>query len=316
MALVALRSVSKRFGRHLAVDGVTLDVARGEFFSLLGSSGCGKSTLLRLIAGFEAADGGDVLVDGRGHDPRPAHVDRVNMVFQNYALFPHLSAAANIAFPLRMAGRPRNEIELRVAESLALVRLDGFGDRLPRALSGGQQQRVALARALIARPQVVLLDEPLGALDLNLRKEMQSELARLQRETSGTFIHVTHDQEEALALSHRLAVMNAGRIEQIGTPEDIYERPASRFVASFIGESNFLDDGGSVRALRPEKVRLTAPGAGRVRGVIESAAYAGSDRRYEVRLSDNRRLIVRSRDHAAGEVGLDWNDTDAVRIER
>jgi ABC-type Fe3+/spermidine/putrescine transport system ATPase subunit len=316
MSLVTLRGVSKRFGRHLAVDSVTLEVAGGEFFSLLGSSGCGKSTLLRLIAGFESCDTGEVLVDGRGHRPKPAHVDRVNMVFQNYALFPHLTASENIGFPLRMSGCARDEIKSRVAASLALVRLEGFGERLPRALSGGQQQRVALARALISRPRVVLLDEPLGALDLNLRKEMQSELARLQRETAGTFIHVTHDQEEALALSHRLAVMNAGRIEQVGTPEEIYERPASRFVATFIGESNFLDDGGAVRVLRPERIRLTAPGSGRARGVIESATYAGSDRRYEVRLSDNRRLIVRSRDHAAGEVGLDWSDAEASRIER
>ena len=316
-ALVDVEAVTKRFGAHVAVDGVSLQVRRGEFFSLLGSSGCGKSTLLRLVAGFELPDEGEVVVAGRGHRPVPAHVDRVNMVFQNYALFPHLTVEENVGFPLRMAGMSRRERGGRVEAMLEVVRMGGFGGRLPRQLSGGQQQRVALARALVGRPDVVLLDEPLGALDLRLREELQAELKRIQRETVSTFIYVTHDQGEALSLSDRLAVMNAGRIEQVGTPEAIYERPATEFVATFIGEINLLPCEGGVAGLRPERIRVTGESDGRVSGVLEEVAYHGASRRCTVRLDDGRCLVVRTGEAVGGagaRVGLDWSDSDAQAL--
>lgn len=314
-SLVEVVAATKRFGPQAAVQGVTLEVQRGEFFSLLGSSGCGKSTLLRMVAGFEEPDEGEVRVAGRGHDPVPAHVDRVNMVFQNYALFPHLTVAENVGFPLRMGRRPRGEVAERVAAMLEVVKMGGMAGRLPRQLSGGQQQRVALARALVGRPDVVLLDEPLGALDLRLREELQVELKRIQRETRSTFLYVTHDQGEALSLSDRVGVMHAGRLEQVGRPEEIYERPATEFVATFIGEINLLDTPAGRAGLRPERVRLTAAGAGRVDGVLEEVAYHGASRRCQVRLDDGRRLVVRVAG-AAGEVGsrvgAAWDEADVV----
>jgi spermidine/putrescine transport system ATP-binding protein len=237
--LLDLQHVTKRYGTQVVVDDVSFSLRRGEFFSLLGSSGCGKSTTLRMIAGFETPDSGSVRFagdDGRA----PAYVRHVNMVFQSYALFPHMTVEENVSFGLRMSRTPPPETKKRVAEMLALVQLQEFAARLPRQLSGGQQQRVALARALATRPNVVLLDEPLGALDLKLRKEMQQELKRIQESLELTFVYVTHDQEEALAMSDRICVMNKGRAEQIGTPEEIYERPRTKFVADFIGESNFL----------------------------------------------------------------------------
>jgi ABC-type Fe3+/spermidine/putrescine transport system ATPase subunit len=316
-ALVEVDAATKRFGRQTAVDAVSLEVRRGEFFSLLGSSGCGKSTLLRMIAGFELADDGEVRVAGRGHSPVPAHVDRVNMVFQNYALFPHMTAEENVGFPLRMAGVAGPARAARVHEMLETVQMNGLARRLPRELSGGQQQRVALARALVSRPDVVLLDEPLGALDLRLREELQIELKTIQRETSSTFVYVTHDQGEALSMSDRIGVMNTGRLEQVGTPEEIYEKPATRFVATFVGEINLLQSTTGEAGLRPEKIRFTGNGAGRAVGIIENLAYHGSSRRYTVRLDDGSRLVIRSREAAAemnGQVALDWADDDLIRL--
>jgi spermidine/putrescine transport system ATP-binding protein len=240
-AAVELRKVTKRFGDVVAVDGISLRVHDGEFFSMLGPSGCGKTTTLRMIAGFEQPSEGDLFVVGQSVAGVPAFERNTNMVFQNYALFPHMSVAQNVAFGLEMKRVPRAEIDRRVGEALEMVRLPGMKDRRPNQLSGGQQQRVALARALINHPAVLLLDEPLGALDLKLRKEMQLELKDLQQRVGITFVYVTHDQEEALTMSDRIAVMHLGSVLQVGTPTEIYERPNCRFVADFIGETNFLE---------------------------------------------------------------------------
>lgn len=237
---VELREVTKKFGDVMAADRVSLKVSRGEFFSLLGPSGCGKTTTLRLIAGFEEPTVGEIFINGENvRDKRP-YERNVNTVFQSYALFPHLTVAGNIAFGLERKKTPRQKMAKLIDEALDLVRLKGMGDRYPRQLSGGQQQRVALARALVLRPDVLLLDEPLGALDLKLRKAMQLELKSLQEKVGITFVYVTHDQEEALTMSDRIAVMERGRLEQVGTPEEIYEYPRTRFVADFIGVSNFF----------------------------------------------------------------------------
>jgi spermidine/putrescine transport system ATP-binding protein len=264
--VVSLEHVVKRFGNVAAVDDLTLEIKRGEFFSMLGPSGCGKTTTLRLIGGFEVPTAGVVRLDGRDVTDLPAFRRDVNTVFQSYGLFPHLSVFDNIAFGLRRRRVARKDVERRVAESLELVNLAGLGKRRPSQLSGGQQQRVALARALVNRPPVLLLDEPLGALDLKLRKQMQLELKRIQDEVGITFIFVTHDQEEAMTISDRIAVMNKGKIEQLGVPEEVYERPATTFVAEFLGASNLLDgtyrgthDGwGSVELSSGETVRIPA----------------------------------------------------------
>jgi spermidine/putrescine transport system ATP-binding protein len=237
---VELRKVFKVFNGETAVRGIDLDIRKGEFFSILGPSGCGKTTTLRLIAGFEEPTGGDVLIRGRSMNRVPAHQRPVNTVFQSYALFSHLTVWDNIAFGLRIKKCNNSEVQQRVGEALNLVKMNDFAKRFPAQLSGGQQQRVALARALVNRPTVVLLDEPLGALDLKLRKEMQVELSNLHQELGVTFVMVTHDQEEALSLSDRIAVMNGGRVEQIGTPSEIYESPLTPFVADFIGDTNLF----------------------------------------------------------------------------
>jgi spermidine/putrescine transport system ATP-binding protein len=237
---IQLLDLEKRFREVRAVDGVTLEVGTGEFFSLLGPSGCGKTTTLRMIGGFELPTAGRILLRGRDITYDPPDKRPVNMVFQNYALFPHLDVGDNIAFGLKRKSVAKAEIERRVDEALELVHLEGYGRRKPNQLSGGQQQRVALARALVNRPNVLLLDEPLGALDLKLRKRLQIELKRIQIEVGITFVYVTHDQEEALTMSDRIAVMNRGKVEQLGTPEALYERPATRFVADFIGTTNLL----------------------------------------------------------------------------
>ena len=240
-AAIGLVGVSKRFGKHAAVEDVTLEIAEGEFFSLLGPSGCGKTTTLRMVAGFELPDAGRIVLKGNDVTEVPANRRPVNMVFQQYALFPHMSVYDNVAFGLKVKRVPRGEHGERVQEMLRVVSLEGLDRRRARQLSGGQQQRVALARALVNRPAALLLDEPLGALDVKLRKQMQLELKRIQTTLGTTFVYVTHDQEEALAMSDRIAVMNGGRVEQTGSPREIYERPGTAFVADFIGSLNALD---------------------------------------------------------------------------
>src|SRR5437588_10309842 len=240
-AAIGLVGVSKRFGTHAAVDDVTLEIAEGEFFSLLGPSGCGKTTTLRMVAGFELPDAGRIVLKGNDVTRVPANRRPVNMVFQQYALFPHMSVYDNVAFGLKVKHVPRSEHRERVAEMLRVVSLEGLDRRRARQLSGGQQQRVALARALVNRPAALLLDEPLGALDVKLRKHMQLELKSIQNTLGTTFVYVTHDQEEALAMSDRIAVMNDGRVEQTGDPREIYDRPRTAFVADFIGSLNAFD---------------------------------------------------------------------------
>lgn len=322
-AAIKLDQVTKTFdGRVMAVDAVTLDIAAGEFFSLLGPSGCGKTTSLRMIAGFEHPDSGRVHVGGRDITDLPVHRRDMGMVFQSYALFPHRTVAENVAFGLRMREVPKPEIERRVAAALAQVALTGFETRKPGQLSGGQQQRVALARALVVEPPVLLCDEPLGALDRKLRQQMQFELKELQKRLGVTLVFVTHDQEEALAMSDRIAVMNGGRVEQVGTPTEIYERPRTRFVADFIGEINILEGGGPLRALRPEKIRLVAPDGARLAGMVETANYLGGSTLLRVQPTTGSSMLVR--ETHAGErasrmpgdaVGLTWNDSDAVALE-
>jgi putative spermidine/putrescine transport system ATP-binding protein len=298
--------VSKRFGAVAAVDGVTVDIEPGEFFSLLGPSGSGKTTMLRMIAGFELPTEGTIYLSGVDVTRRPPFERDVNTVFQDYALFPHMTVAQNVEYGLRIRKVPKAERRLRAEEALATVRLDGFGKRKPNQLSGGQRQRVALARALVNRPSVLLLDEPLGALDLKLREEMQVELKQIQRLVGITFVFVTHDQGEALTMSNRIAVFNAGKIEQVGTPSEIYEAPKTNFVASFVGTSNVLD-GDAARALlaadgphvvRPEAVRILDAGdearpdeivAG---GTVRDVQYLGSGTRYRVPLDVGAEFIV------------------------
>ncbi|WP_322488852.1 ABC transporter ATP-binding protein [Chloroflexus sp.] len=324
---IELRDVVKQFGDVVAVDHVNLQIRDGEFFSMLGPSGCGKTSTLRMIAGFELPNAGSILIHGREMGLTPPHLRPVNTVFQSYALFPHMTVAQNVAFGLEMSKTPKAEITRQVKEALELVRLSGLEERRPRQLSGGQQQRVALARALVNHPEVLLLDEPLGALDQKLRKEMQLELKSLQARVGITFVFVTHDQEEALTMSDRIAVMNKGKLLQVGTPTEIYERPNCRFVADFIGETNFIDgvvigrdgnytvletpeglhfrglatrplsDGTPVTySIRPEKVRLLALNGelppNSLAGTVMTVNYIGSDTRITVRINDRRTIDI------------------------
>src|SRR3984957_19308633 len=321
--LLRIEGASKRFGGFAAVDGLSLDIYQGEFFALLGPSGCGKTTLLRLIAGFEQASAGRILLDGVDLAPVSPHRRPVNMMFQSYALFPHLDVEANVAFGLKQEGLPKSEIAARVAAMLALVKLENFGRRKPSELSGGQRQRVALARSLVKRPRVLLLDEPMAALDKKLRGETQFELMELQRRLGLTFIIVTHDQSEAMTVADRIAVMDRGRLMQVAPPAEIYERPNSRWVADFVGEVNLFegragDDGmtvegtafGHVRvatkiatapgstvwvAVRPEKMRLTsdpptdnAPGVANIAAAtVMDIGYLGDLSIYKLRVADD-----------------------------
>jgi putative spermidine/putrescine transport system ATP-binding protein len=294
---VRLVDLTRRFGDVAAVDSVTVDIARGEFFTLLGPSGSGKTTTLRLIAGFELPDAGRIELAGTDVTGRPPYARDVNTVFQDYALFPHMTVRENVEYGLRIKKVPREQRRTRVEEALAMVRLGDFGARKPAQLSGGQRQRVALARAIVNRPQVLLLDEPLGALDLKLRQEMQVELKRIQGEVGITFVYVTHDQEEALTMSDRLAVFSAGRIEQVGTPADVYEHPANEFVAGFVGVSNVVERDGRRFTIRPEKVRLleeseTAEGLHVEAGTVRDVAYVGMVTRFLVALDAGGELQV------------------------
>jgi len=305
----------KRFGEVVALDGVSLDIASGELLTILGPSGSGKTTLLKVVAGFETPDAGAVTVDGVDITATPPAKRDIGMVFQNYALFPHLTVARNVAFPLEMRNAPRAEIDKRVGEALSLVELTGFEKRLPRQLSGGQQQRVALARAVVFNPRLLLLDEPFGALDRKLRETMQLEVRRLQRRLGLTTIFITHDQEEALVLSDRIAVMNRGSIQQVASTTEIYERPANDFVADFVGESNIfhgtvtevgsvtLDSGRRLLIAHPAAVGsrvgvLMRPerfgrGANSFNGVVREAVYLGSSLKLRLACDDGMELIVR-----------------------
>jgi spermidine/putrescine transport system ATP-binding protein len=311
-AAIELEAVGKQFGAHAAVNDVTLSIEEGEFFSLLGPSGCGKTTTLRMIAGFVPPDAGRILLHGADVTTIPPNRRPVNMVFQQYALFPHMSVYDNVAFGLKMARVPKSEHRARVEEMLRVVELVGMGGRRIRQLSGGQQQRVAVARALVKRPAALLLDEPLGALDLKLRKQMQSELKRIQGELKTTFVYVTHDQEEALAMSDRIAVMNDGRVEQVGTPREIYEHPSTDFVADFVGSMNVLELDGRRVAVRPERVRIVAEG-GRVDGVVSEVVFLGVYRQFLVDTPAGRVTCVRLADEpldhvvAGSCVSLSWD---------
>ncbi len=331
---VRLVGVRKAYGDVVAVDGVDLEIATGEFFTLLGPSGSGKTTTLRLIAGFERPDEGRIELRGVDVSGRPPYDRDVNTVFQDYALFPHMTVAENVGYGLRVKRVPRAERRRRVEEALNVVRLPGLGNRKPIQLSGGQRQRVALARSLVNSPQVLLLDEPLGALDLKLRQEMQVELKRIQRAVSDaeiTFVYVTHDQEEALTMSDRLAVFNNGRIEQIGAPAEVYERPATEFVAGFVGVSNVLERDGRRFTVRPEKIHMLdlddnasttdAVEPGRIKNVI----YVGMFTRYIVELESGGELTVvrqnletssqEALEHRGKRVLLEWRPEHTFEIE-
>ena len=347
---LVLRALTKHFGSAVAVDGIDLDVRPGEFLTLLGPSGSGKTTTLRMVAGFMAPTSGSIEIGGSDMTRVPPHRRDVGMVFQNYALFPHMTAAENVAFPLRMRRRPGTEIKKRVGEALDLVKLGSFGDRYPRQLSGGQQQRIALARAVVFEPRLLLMDEPLGALDRKLRESLQLEIIRVSRELGATVLYVTHDQEEALVMSDRIAIFSMGRIEQLGSGADLYDRPASLFVADFIGESNILRgryevdgnaggwmtrdearwrvgaasasrsdvDPGAAAALvvRPERMRVlsdgaTADGLNTTDATVDEVLYLGPDIKYQLALPWGQRVSIREpRDVDAREL----QRGDRVRI--
>jgi len=314
---VHVSSLRKRYGDVVALAGVDLVIRAGEFFTLLGPSGSGKTTLLRLIAGFERPDHGRIELGGADVTRVPPHSRNVNTVFQDYALFPHMTVGQNIEYGLRVRRVAKAERREKVDRALEMVRLPGLGARKPAQLSGGQRQRVALARAIVNEPQVLLLDEPLGALDFKLRQEMQIELQHVQREAGITFIYVTHDQEEALAMSDRIAVLSSGRIEQIGTPLEVYERPRTDFVAGFIGISNLIERDGRHMTIRPEKIRLLAegeeppPGARVETGQIRDVVYAGVLTRYVVALDAGGELVVARQNEQAPAATHDRGKTPA-----
>jgi spermidine/putrescine transport system ATP-binding protein/putrescine transport system ATP-binding protein len=339
-AFIEIEKITKRFGSVVAVACADFDIARGEFFSLLGPSGCGKTTLLRLLAGFESPDEGEIYIDGNEVTELPPNKRPTNMVFQSYAIFPHLNVFDNIAYGLRRERLPREELRARVDDALAMIKLEGYGGRKTGQLSGGQRQRVALARALVRRPKVLLLDEPLGALDKRLRESMQVELRQLQKSLGITFVFVTHDQEEALSMSDRVAVMSGGRVLQIAEPRMLYERPGCREVADFIGTMNFLD--GTVAAaepdamvvnagafgylrvpasawaagekillaIRPEKIGLSAEAkAGSVRGMIASTAYLGARSHFAVLIEGRAEPVAVAAQNATSGGGFASGET-------
>jgi len=352
LPVVELRAVTKTFGDVTAVNNTTLQIHDGEFYSLLGPSGCGKTTILRLIAGLETPTRGEIYLNGQAMVNIPAFKRPVNTVFQSYALFPHMTVEQNVTFGLEMTKLPKSEIRQRVAETVEMVQLTGLTQRRPRQLSGGQQQRVALARALVNHPKVLLLDEPLAALDHKLRQAMQLELKKLQQRVGITFLYVTHDQEEALTMSDRIAILHKGHILQVGRPAEIYEQPASRFVADFIGETNFFDGvaesvendlvkvrvgkqllitaravhkpglGQSVCvAVRPERIKLSvADNAEGYTGEIVDSVYSGVDIRYHVQLWEGYRVIVKeqnspdfnSRFYVGQRVSVHWHPSSAL----
>ena len=343
---IELRGVVKRYGSVTAIKEASLEIEDNEFFTLLGPSGCGKTTLLRMIAGFEDVTDGAIFLYGEEIEGLPPNKRPINTVFQQYALFPHMTVAENVAFGMRRLKRPEAEIEERTRRMLDMVELGGFSERKPHQLSGGQQQRVALARAMAPGPKVLLLDEPLSALDLKLRQTMRMELKQLQEETGITFVFVTHDQEEALAMSDRITVMSAGEIQQIGSTHEIYEKPHNRFVAGFIGETNLLDvtvehvSNGRCRcrlangseleceaverirpgasgciSIRPERLSITRPGGAPLTGVVGRTVYLGTDTHYLVGLDGGPEVTVRTRNAHRASIGLGPGDRVALRID-
>ena len=343
-ALLSLRNVAKTFGRNPVLRDISLEIAEGEFLTILGESGSGKTTLLRIIAGFESASAGELWMEGERLDRQPPYRRRVNTVFQNYALFPHLTVEQNVGYGLRVAKRPAAEISQRVSEALDKVKMTAHAKAKPSKISGGQQQRVALARALVNRPRLLLLDEPLSALDANLRRQMQVELKSLQREVGIAFVFVTHDQEEAMVMSDRIALLRSGELEQVAAPREIYNRPATAYAAQFIGHTNLLKGevrGGAVRcgavtwpaslpagpalfSLRPEHLRLAGPGAAggdavRVRGRVVQQAFHGATQLVRVQCADGLMLAVRTPSGVGvqheDEVELEFSAFDAVPVQ-
>jgi spermidine/putrescine transport system ATP-binding protein len=339
-ALLEIRSIAKRFGGRPVLRNLSMQIAGGEFLTLLGESGSGKTTLLRIIAGFEQADSGEVWMSGTRLDSLPPYKRRVNTVFQSYALFPHLTVEENVAYGLRATSAPASEIPSRAADALRMVKMADFADRKPAKLSGGQQQRVALARALVNRPQLLLLDEPLSALDANLRKQMQVELKSLQRELGITFLFVTHDQDEAMALSDRIALLKEGTLEQVASPREIYERPATTYTAQFIGQTNLLyanvlggiassgslrwpanlPDGLAIFSLRPEAIHLkteseTNLAAVRFRAKIVQQVFAGASEHLELNCAGQTlRARIPSRGQLIGEHEFGFSAADAIPV--
>jgi ABC-type Fe3+/spermidine/putrescine transport system ATPase subunit len=339
--LLSIRNVAKRFGKNVVLRDISLEVAEGEFLTILGESGSGKTTLLRIIAGFETASAGEVWMGDERLDRQPPYRRRVNTVFQHYALFPHLTVEQNVAYGLRVARRPEAEVVSRVEEALGKVKMSAYAKSKPSKISGGQQQRVALARALVNRPRLLLLDEPLSALDANLRRQMQVELKSLQREVGISFIFVTHDQEEAMVMSDRIALLRSGELEQVATPREIYGRPATAYAAQFIGHTNLLrgevrggmvrcgslvwpaslPDGPALFSLRPENVRLAdgnaaMAGSVRVCGKVRHRAFHGATELIRVESSDGLVLVVRTPGSggALDEVQLEFSSADAILV--
>jgi spermidine/putrescine transport system ATP-binding protein len=339
-SLLGIRNVAKQFGKNVVLRDISLDVAEGEFLTILGESGSGKTTLLRIIAGFETASAGEVWMGEERLDRQPPYRRRVNTVFQHYALFPHLTVEQNVAYGLRVAKRPEAEIASRVSEALEKVKMSAHAKSKPSKISGGQQQRIALARALVNRPRLLLLDEPLSALDANLRRQMQVELKSLQREVGISFIFVTHDQEEAMVMSDRIALLRSGELEQVATPREIYSRPATAYAAQFIGHTNLLKgearagvvrcglltwaaalpDGPALFSLRPENIRLapedSTAGRVRVRGKVRHQAFHGATELIRVECGDGMVLVVRTPGSggAVSDVELEFSPADAVLV--
>jgi spermidine/putrescine ABC transporter ATP-binding subunit len=339
-ALLNIRNVAKTFGKNPVLRDITLQIAEGEFLTILGESGSGKTTLLRIIAGFESADSGEILMGGERLDLQPPYRRRVNTVFQHYALFPHLTVEENVGYGLRVAKLPKNEIVKRVSEALAMVKMTAFSKAKPAKISGGQQQRIALARALVNRPRLLLLDEPLSALDANLRRQMQVELKSLQREVGISFVFVTHDQEEAMVMSDRIALLRMGELEQVASPREIYSRPASAYTAQFIGHTNLLrgevrsglarcnaltwkcalPDGPALFSLRPENIRLAMSGSNAdtvtFRGQIQHQAFHGATELLQIVCDDGLTLSVRTatRENRQGDLHLEFSPADAVPV--
>jgi ABC-type Fe3+/spermidine/putrescine transport system ATPase subunit len=338
--LLDVRNLAKSFGKNTVLRDISLQVAEREFLTILGESGSGKTTLLRIIAGFEAATSGEILMEGKRLDDQPPYHRRVNTVFQHYALFPHLTVAGNVGYGLSVAGLPGHEIATRVEQALDMVKMAAYAASKPSKISGGQQQRIALARALVNRPRLLLLDEPLSALDANLRRQMQVELKSLQREVGISFVFVTHDQEEAMVMSDRIALLRIGELEQVASPREIYNRPATAYAAQFIGRTNLLSadiedgvarchslswrtglrDGPGLFSLRPEKIRLatsTNPGATvRFRGKILRQAFHGATELLQVECADGLLLSMRtsSQENRDGDVDLEFSPSDAVPV--